>query len=65
VAQAQPLAHAPEERGERLATMTQRIADAFEVGIRANPEDWHMTQRLFLADLAPDDPRRRVEPVAR
>ncbi|WP_199521041.1 phosphatidylinositol mannoside acyltransferase [Jiangella anatolica] len=48
----------PEERGERLATMTQRIADAFETGIRANPEDWHMTQRLFLADLDPSDPRR-------
>ncbi|WP_203416901.1 phosphatidylinositol mannoside acyltransferase [Jiangella ureilytica] len=54
----------PEERGERLAIMTQSIADAFEVGIRANPEDWHMTQRLFLADLDANDPRRRVEPVA-
>lgn len=54
----------PEERGERLVTMTQRIADAFEAGIRANPEDWHMAQRLFLADLDANDPRRRVEPVA-
>lgn len=56
----------PEEPGDRLATITQRIADAFEVGIRANPEDWHMTQRLFIADLATDDPRRAhpVGPVA-
>lgn len=53
----------PEQRGNRLAVVTQRIADAFEVGIRAHPEDWHMTQRLYLSDLRPDDPRR-AEPVA-
>ncbi|WP_026876056.1 phosphatidylinositol mannoside acyltransferase [Jiangella gansuensis] len=52
----------PEERGDRLATMTQRIADAFETGIARNPEDWHMTQRMFLADLDADDPRR-AQPV--
>lgn len=47
-----------EERAHRIATMTQRVADAFEVGIRQHPEDWHMVQRLFLTDLAKDDPRR-------
>ncbi|TDE08594.1 phosphatidylinositol mannoside acyltransferase [Jiangella asiatica] len=52
----------PEERGDRLATMTQRIADAFESGIARNPEDWHMTQRMFLADLDANDPRR-AQPV--
>lgn len=48
----------PKERAGRIATMTQRVADAFEVGIRQHPEDWHMVQRLFLADLEKDDPRR-------
>ena len=52
----------PPDRGDRVAIMTQRIADAFEVGIRAHPADWHMTQRLFLSDLEPDDPRR-AQPV--
>ncbi|PSK96946.1 KDO2-lipid IV(A) lauroyltransferase [Haloactinopolyspora alba] len=54
----------PEQPRDRLAVMTQQIANAFEAGIRAHPEDWHMTQRLFLADLEPDDPRR-AEPVTR
>ncbi|WP_129669659.1 phosphatidylinositol mannoside acyltransferase [Phytoactinopolyspora endophytica] len=48
----------PEERANRITIMTQRVADAFEAGIGQHPEDWHMTQRLFLADLKPDDPRR-------
>ncbi|NEE03208.1 phosphatidylinositol mannoside acyltransferase [Phytoactinopolyspora halotolerans] len=48
----------PHERANRITTMTQRVAEAFEEGIGRHPEDWHMTQRLFLADLKPDDPRR-------
>lgn len=36
-----------------VATMTQAVAAAFEEGIRAHPEDWHMLQRLWLADLPP------------
>jgi KDO2-lipid IV(A) lauroyltransferase len=48
----------PQERANRIATMTQRVADAFEEGIRQHPEDWHMTQRLFLSDLDAADPRR-------
>lgn len=43
---------------ERAAVLTQRVADAFSDGIAAHPEDWHMLQPLFLADLAVDDPRR-------
>jgi phosphatidylinositol dimannoside acyltransferase len=35
--------------------MTQELAHAFEVGIRAHPADWHMLQRVFVADL---DPKR-------
>ncbi|MPZ96677.1 MAG: phosphatidylinositol mannoside acyltransferase [Propionibacteriales bacterium] len=31
--------------------MTQQVADAFSAGIRAHPEDWHMLQRVFAADL--------------
>ena len=27
-------------------------------GIAEAPQDWHMLQRLWLDDLAPDDPRR-------
>lgn len=34
-----------------IATMTQQVARVFEEGIRAHPEDWHMLQRLWLADL--------------
>jgi len=42
-----------------IATMTQRVADAFAVGIAEHPQDWHMLQRLWLDDLDPRDPRRR------
>jgi KDO2-lipid IV(A) lauroyltransferase len=48
----------PQERAGRIATMTQRVADAFEVGIGKHPEDWHMAQRIFLSDFPADDPRR-------
>jgi KDO2-lipid IV(A) lauroyltransferase len=41
-----------------VATMTQAMADAFARGIAEAPQDWHMLQRLWLADLPPDDPRR-------
>jgi len=32
---------------------TQAIAAGFETAITANPHDWHMLQRLWLADLDP------------
>ncbi len=41
-----------------VPTMTQQLADAFAAGIAAHPADWHMLQRLWLEDLAVDDPRR-------
>jgi KDO2-lipid IV(A) lauroyltransferase len=45
---------APEgERSEQLAVMTQACADALEAGIRQYPQDWHMLQRVFVADLVP------------
>ncbi|MFI6108480.1 phosphatidylinositol mannoside acyltransferase [Streptomyces sp. NPDC051310] len=46
-------------RAERTAVMTQALADAFATGIAEHPEDWHMLQRLWLADLDTPDPGRR------
>ena len=33
--------------------MMQEVARLFEAGIRAHPQDWHMLQRVFVADLDP------------
>ncbi|MEU5276828.1 phosphatidylinositol mannoside acyltransferase [Streptomyces asoensis] len=40
-------------RAEKTSVMTQELADAFATGIADHPEDWHMLQRLWLADLEP------------
>ncbi len=40
-------------RRQRIAAMTQQVARVFEVGIREHPADWHMLQRVFVADLDP------------
>ena len=37
-------------RPEKIAAMTQGCADALALGIAANPEDWHMLQRVFVSD---------------
>jgi KDO2-lipid IV(A) lauroyltransferase len=37
-------------RAEKIAAMTQACADALAEGIAAHPEDWHMLQRVFVAD---------------
>ncbi|MGB3444924.1 MAG: phosphatidylinositol mannoside acyltransferase [Actinophytocola sp.] len=42
---------------EEAAPATQRMADAFAADIAVNPVDWHMVQKLWLADL--DEPRRK------
>jgi KDO2-lipid IV(A) lauroyltransferase len=39
------------DRKERAAIMTQQVARFFEDGIRKHPQDWHMLQRVFTADL--------------
>jgi KDO2-lipid IV(A) lauroyltransferase len=44
------------ERSEQLAAMTQACADALAGGIRQYPQDWHMLQRVFVADLVPVAP---------
>ena len=46
-------------RKAKVAVMTQQLAAVFEQGIREHPEDWHMLQRLFVADLDPDRRARR------
>jgi KDO2-lipid IV(A) lauroyltransferase len=42
------------DRRQKVAAMTQQLATTFEQAIREHPEDWHMLQRLFVADLDPD-----------
>ncbi|WP_127358014.1 phosphatidylinositol mannoside acyltransferase [Actinacidiphila soli] len=52
--------HAPIEvpehgsRTEKTSVMTQALADVFAARIAEHPEDWHMLQRLWLADLDSD-----------
>jgi lauroyl/myristoyl acyltransferase len=41
------------ERKDKVAAMTQALARVFEQGIREHPEDWHMLQPVFTADLDP------------
>jgi KDO2-lipid IV(A) lauroyltransferase len=38
-------------RRDKVLAMTQEVARVFEEGIRIHPEDWHMLQRVFVADL--------------
>ena len=38
---------------EQVRQGTQLVAGIFEQGIAAHPQDWHMLQRVFLADLDP------------
>jgi lauroyl/myristoyl acyltransferase len=48
-----PEIRVPEEgtRAEKVAAMSQQLARAFEAGIAEHPQDWHMLQRVFTADL--------------
>jgi phosphatidylinositol dimannoside acyltransferase len=41
-------------RQQKVTDMTQALALRFESGIRAHPADWHMLQRVFVADLDPE-----------
>ncbi len=43
-------------RAEKIGAMTQACADALAAGIAAHPQDWHMLQRVFVADLVPATP---------
>ena len=50
-----PRVEVPEQgdRAAKVAAMSQACADALAAGIAAHPEDWHMLQRVFVADLDP------------
>ncbi len=49
------------DRKAKVAAMTQQLAAVFEQAIREHPEDWHMLQRLFVADLDPGRRARRAD----
>ncbi len=40
-------------KNERVAYMTQQIAHSYESGILEHPEDWHMLQKIWIADRGP------------
>jgi phosphatidylinositol dimannoside acyltransferase len=42
------------DRLSKIEAMTQEVARVFEQGIKEHPADWHMLQRVFVADLDPD-----------
>ncbi len=54
---------------DRVRVATQAVADIFAADIAEHPADWHMLQRLWLADLDParapggDDPAAHRVPV--
>ncbi len=41
-------------RTEKVAVMSQQLARVFEAAIAEHPQDWHMLQRVFTADLDPE-----------
>jgi KDO2-lipid IV(A) lauroyltransferase len=44
----------PAQDGEDgVVAMMQAVADRFTDALRADPQDWHMMQRVFTADLDP------------
>ncbi len=43
---------------EQVSGLTQAMADSFAADIAARPADWHMLQRLWLADLDERAPHR-------
>jgi lauroyl/myristoyl acyltransferase len=52
-------------RAEKVAIMSQQLADRFAEAIAEHPEDWHMLQKVFVSDLDPDrlpPPSARVPP---
>ncbi|WP_017595160.1 phosphatidylinositol mannoside acyltransferase [Nocardiopsis potens] len=44
------------DRRDRVRAMTQGLAGVFQDRIAEHPEDWHMLQRVFTADLAAPPP---------
>jgi hypothetical protein len=52
-------------RAEKEAVMTQELARVFEEAIARHPEDWHMLQKVFIADLNPKHPAPAAPRVLR
>jgi KDO2-lipid IV(A) lauroyltransferase len=50
---------------EDVAPTTQRMADAFAADIANHPADWHMMQKLWLADLAEERQKALVSGASR
>jgi lauroyl/myristoyl acyltransferase len=50
---------------EDVAPTTQRMADAFAADIANHPTDWHMMQKLWLADLAEERQKALVSGASR
>jgi lauroyl/myristoyl acyltransferase len=50
-----PVVQAPTglPRAEQVATLTQAWVDVVAAGIAEHPQDWHMLQKVFVADLDP------------
>jgi KDO2-lipid IV(A) lauroyltransferase len=38
-------------QAEKVAAMSQQLAAVWQSGIAGHPEDWHMLQKVFVADL--------------
>jgi KDO2-lipid IV(A) lauroyltransferase len=38
-------------QAEKVAAMSQQLAAAWQVDVSEHPEDWHMLQKVFVADL--------------
>ncbi|WCZ36639.1 phosphatidylinositol mannoside acyltransferase [Corynebacterium heidelbergense] len=53
------IASASDGSREAVTAMTQAIADGFAANIARWPEDWHMLQKVWLADVS-DSARTRV-----
>jgi KDO2-lipid IV(A) lauroyltransferase len=49
-------------RAEKVQSMVQQVATAFEAGIREHSIDWHMMQPVWLADLDPGRLAERERP---
>jgi KDO2-lipid IV(A) lauroyltransferase len=45
---------------DKTTVMTQQLARVFEAAITQHPEDWHMLQKVFVADLDPDRLAQRL-----
>ena len=42
------------DRPGKVNAMTQQLARVFEAAIAEHPEDWHMLQKVFVAELDPE-----------